>query len=76
MVAISVLTAWAAGLALFLARELNPSAAARLAEVALRVVPMTTYYMVQDSGRHVGFASIAIDTVPQARLIAPPRLCC
>ena len=66
VVAISVLTAWAAGLALFLARELNPSAAARLAEVALRVVPMTTYYMVQDSGRHVGFASIAIDTVPQA----------
>jgi Transglutaminase-like superfamily len=66
VVAASVLAAWAAGLALFLARELNPSAAARLAEVAMRVVPMTTYYMVQDSGRHVGFASIAIDTVPQA----------
>ena len=66
VVAVSVLIAWAAGLALFLARELNPSAAARLAEVAMRVVPLTTYYMVQDSGRHVGFASIAIDTVPQA----------
>jgi transglutaminase-like putative cysteine protease len=66
MVAISVLTAWAAGLAVLFVRELNPSPAARLADVALRVTPITTYYRVEDAGRHVGFASIAIDTVPHA----------
>jgi hypothetical protein len=64
--AISVLAAWAAGLGILFARELNPSAAARLADVALRVVPITTYYIAEDAGRHVGFASIAIDTVPHA----------
>ena len=51
---------------LLFARELNPSAAARLADFALRVTPITTYYMVEKAGRHVGFASIAIDTVPHA----------
>lgn len=66
VVAVSVLAAWAAGLGLLLARELNPSAAARLADVALRVTPITTYYMAERGGRHVGFASIAIDTVPHS----------
>jgi hypothetical protein len=61
-----VLAAWAAGLGILFARELNPSPAARLADVALRVVPITTYYIAEDAGRHVGFASIAIDTVPHA----------
>lgn len=64
--AVSVLAAWVAGLGVLLARELNPSAAAKLAEVALRVVPMTTWYLVERDGQHVGFASIAIDTVPHA----------
>ena len=66
VVAVSVLAAWAVGLGLLLARELNPSPAARLADVALRVTPITTYYMAERDGRHVGFASIAIDTVPHA----------
>ena len=65
-VAVSVLAAWAAGLGLLLVRELNPSPAARLADVALRVTPITTYYRAERDGRHVGFASIAIDTVPHA----------
>jgi hypothetical protein len=63
---VAVLGAWAIGLGLLLARELNPSPAARLAEVALRIVPITTYYTVERSGLHIGFASIAIDTVPKA----------
>ena len=66
VVATAVLAAWAAGLGLLLARELNPSPAARLADVALRVTPATTYYIVEREGQHVGFASIAIDTVPHA----------
>jgi hypothetical protein len=66
VVAISILGAWIAGLTVLLVRELNPSPAARLADVALRVTPITTYYMVERDGKHVGFASIAIDTVPHA----------
>lgn len=63
--AAGILAAWAAGLAVFLSRELNPSVATRLADVALRVTPITTYYLVERDGRHIGFASIAIDTVPR-----------
>jgi len=66
VVATSVLVAWSAGLGLLLVRELNPSAAARLAEVSMRVTPVTTFYAVEDSGRHIGFASISIDTVPHS----------
>ena len=62
----TILMAWAAGFGVLLARELNPSPAARMADVALRVTPITTYYMVERDGKHVGFASIAIDTVPHA----------
>ncbi|HEX9562536.1 MAG TPA: transglutaminase-like domain-containing protein [Gemmatimonadaceae bacterium] len=65
IIAATVLIGWGAGLALLFARELNPTAAARIAEVALRVVPITTYYMVERDGQHVGFASIEIDTVPR-----------
>jgi hypothetical protein len=64
--ALGILGAWAAGFGVLLARELNPSPAARLADVALRVTPITTYYLVERDGQHVGFASIAIDTVPHA----------
>lgn len=64
--ATAVLAAWAGGMALLFARELNPSSAARLAEAALRVTPITTYYIVERSGRHAGFASISIDTVPHS----------
>ena len=63
VVATSVLAAWAVGLGVLFARELNPSSAARLADVSLRVIPITTYYRVEHGGRHVGFASISIDTV-------------
>lgn len=66
VVAASVLVGWGAGLGLLFARELNPAPGKKLAEAALRIVPQATYYMVERDGRHVGFASIAIDTVPLA----------
>lgn len=65
IVAGSVLAAWGAGLALLLTRELRPSLDRRIAEVALRVVPVTSWYAVERDGRQVGFASIEIDTVPR-----------
>lgn len=65
IVALVVLGGWAAGMGLLATRVLNPSMAAQLAEVSLRIVPVTTYYMVERDGKHIGFASIAIDTVPR-----------
>jgi hypothetical protein len=64
--ATTVLAAWALGLGVLFAREMNPSVEAKLAEAALRIVPLTTYFAVERDGQHVGFASVAIDTVPQA----------
>ena len=32
----------------------------------MRIVPVTTFYVVEDSGRHIGFASISVDTVPHS----------
>lgn len=66
MAATTVLAAWALGLGVLFAREMNPSVEAKLAEAALRIVPVTTFFTVEREGRHVGFASIAIDTVPRA----------
>jgi hypothetical protein len=64
--AATVLTAWALGLGVLFARELNPSLETKLTEAALRIVPITTYFAVERDGKHIGFASVAIDTVPQA----------
>ena len=66
VVAGSILVAWGVGLGVLFAREMNPSLEAKLAEAALRIVPMTTYFTVERDGKHVGFASVGIDTVPQA----------
>lgn len=65
LVAAGVLLAWAGGLAVFARRELTRPAADRLAEVAMRVSPGATWFAVEKEGRHVGFASVTIDTVPR-----------
>lgn len=61
---IGILLAWAAGLAAFAQRELSRTEAERVAESALRVAPGATYFAVLRDGRHVGFASTTIDTLP------------
>jgi hypothetical protein len=61
-VAVTVLVAWAAGLAVFLRRERHNAPAQRLAEAALRVSPGAAYYRVEKDGRQIGFASSTIDT--------------
>ena len=65
MAAIGVLVAWGMGLALFAQRELSRPEADRIAEVAMRVVPGVTWFAVEHDGRHVGFASVTIDTIPR-----------
>ena len=63
-VAAAILAAWGAGLAVFAQRELNRSPRERLAEAAARVAPGATYFAVERAGKHVGFASTTIDTIP------------
>lgn len=61
-VAITVLVTWAAGLAVFVHREIKNGPAQRLAEAALRVSPGAMFYRVEKDGRQIGFASSTIDT--------------
>jgi transglutaminase-like putative cysteine protease len=69
-VALVVLVAWAAGLAIFVRRELENAPAQRLAEAALRVSPGAVYYRVEKDGAHIGFASSTIDTTRGGLLIS------
>ena len=66
MLAVGILAAWGVGIAVFAQRELSRSPRARLAEIAARVGPGATYFAVETPGRHVGFASNTIDTIPGA----------
>lgn len=65
LVAITVLAAWGAGVATFIQREANRSPRERLAEAAMRVAPGAHYFLVEVGGRHAGFASVTIDTIPE-----------
>lgn len=62
--AIGILAAWGVGIAAFAQRELSRSPREKLAEAAARVAPGATYFAVERDGRHVGFASSTIDTIP------------
>ena len=72
-VALTVLVAWAAGLAVFVRREIRNAPAQRLAEAALRVSPGAAYYRVEKDGRQIGFASSTIDTTRGLRPNSCPR---
>ena len=63
VVAVAVLVAWGVGLGLLARRELFASHADRLAEAAMRLNPGATFYVVEQQGKQIGFASNTIDTV-------------
>jgi transglutaminase-like putative cysteine protease len=65
VLAIAVLAAWGAGVATFVQRENNRSPRERLAEAAMRVAPGAHYFLVEHAGRHTGFASVTVDTIPE-----------
>lgn len=60
--ATAVLVAWGIGLAFLVRRDLLRSDAARLAEAAFRLAPGTTFFIVEQDGQPIGFASTRIDT--------------
>src|SRR5688572_15109439 len=64
LLGIGIVLAWGVGLAAFAQRELTRTEAERLAESALRVAPGATHFAVLRDGRHVGYASSTIDTLP------------
>ena len=57
-----IVAGWAAGMGLLARRELFKGSGQRLAELALRITPETFYYVVEQGGTQIGFASSAIDT--------------
>jgi transglutaminase-like putative cysteine protease len=64
LLAIGILAAWGAGIAAYAQRELTRSPRQKLAEIAARVGPGASYFAVEREGRHIGFASNTIDTIP------------
>ncbi len=62
-VAAAILVAWGAGLALLFRREFFVPNTQRLAEAALRISPGAAFYIVEQNGVQVGFASNTIDTL-------------
>ena len=63
IIAVAVLIAWGVGLGLLARRELFASHADLLAEAAMRLNPGATFYVVEQQGKQIGFASTTIDTV-------------
>ena len=66
IVSVAILLSWVAGLSALVRREFFVGSSQRLAEAALRVGPGANFYVVEQKGRQVGFASTTIDTMPTA----------
>lgn len=62
VLAIAILLAWSAGLVALVRREFFRESAAILAEAAMRLPPGASYFIVEQNGRQIGFASTTIDT--------------
>jgi hypothetical protein len=61
-IAAVVLIGWLTGFALLARRELFIGEPQRLAEAALRLSPGATFFVVEQNGTQIGFASTTIDT--------------
>jgi len=60
--AVLILAAWVVGVGLLVRREFFRESSAILAEAALRLGPSTSFYVVEQQGRQIGYASTTIDT--------------
>ncbi|MBX3133768.1 MAG: lasso peptide biosynthesis protein [Gemmatimonadaceae bacterium] len=57
-----ILVAWLGGLGALAAREFFRDRSVIIAEAAMRLGPSATYFVVEQGGRQIGFASTTIDT--------------
>lgn len=62
MVGLAILVAWGVGLTALVRREFFRESSAILAEAALRLAPGVSYFVVEQNGEQIGFASTTIDT--------------
>lgn len=62
--ALGILLAWGLGISVLVRREFFRERSAILAEAAMRLGPMALYYVVEQEGRQIGFASTYVDTTP------------
>ena len=60
--AVTTLLAWGAGVGMLVDREYFRERSAVLAEAAMRLGPSTSFYVVEQDGKQIGFASTTIDT--------------
>jgi hypothetical protein len=68
-IAVLVVVCWVAALGGLVRRDVLRTPTQRLAELALRVNPGNIFYAVERDGRHVGYASSSIDTMPDTSAV-------
>jgi hypothetical protein len=57
-----ILVAWLGGLGILVGREFFRERSVIIAEAAMRLGPSATYFVVEQGGRQIGYASTTIDT--------------
>lgn len=62
LIAVAILAAWSVGVGLLVRREFFRERSAVLAEAAMRLAPGVSFFVVEQEGRQIGFASTTIDT--------------
>jgi hypothetical protein len=69
LLAVAILLSWFGGLGMLARREFFKGRSASFAELALRVQPETFYYIVEQGGAPIGYASSSIDTTRRAFIV-------
>lgn len=62
IIAVLIIVAWLGGVGLLVQREFFRAQSVVLAEAAMRLAPGATFFVVEQDGRQIGFASTTIDT--------------
>jgi hypothetical protein len=61
-IAVAILALWTVGMGMLVRKEFFRERSAILAEAALRLAPGTSFFVVEQDGRQIGWASTTVDT--------------
>jgi transglutaminase-like putative cysteine protease len=61
-IAIGILVLWTVGMGMLVRKEFFRERSAILAEAAMRLAPGVSFYVVEQDGRQIGYASTTVDT--------------
>lgn len=64
-----ILTAWVVALGGLVKRDVLKTDSQKLSDLALRVNPGNVFFAVEQDGRHIGWASSTIDTLPDTLVV-------